>query len=269
MHYKTVWISDLHLGTGGCDASGLLDFLRQTDFENLYLVGDVVDIWHLKKDHYWPQTHNDVVQKILRKARKGANVVVIPGNHDAFCRNVLGSYGNISIRTHAVYTTTKGQRLLVLHGHEFDTIAKHARWLEYLGDAGYTALLKINQPLNAIRRCLGLSHWSLSAYVKSKVKNAVKFISRFEDAVVHYAQRYATDGVICGHIHTPAIKLIRGVAYYNVGDWVESSTALVEDFDGRMELVHWRPSQSSDEIGFPWDAADQSQLLTAEAELVS
>ncbi|HUJ11188.1 MAG TPA: UDP-2,3-diacylglucosamine diphosphatase [Verrucomicrobiae bacterium] len=269
MHYKTVWISDLHLGTRGCDALGLLDFLRQTDFENLYLVGDVVDIWHLKKDHYWPQTHNDVVQKILRKARKGANVVVIPGNHDEFCRNFLGNYGNVSIQTQALYITISGQRLLVLHGHEFDTVAKHARWLAYLGDAGYSFLLKANGPLNALRRRFGLNYWSLSAYAKSKVKNAVKFISQFETAVVQYAQMYAADGVICGHIHTPAVKQIRGVAYFNVGDWVESNTALVEHLDGRMELVHWRSSPSADEISFPLDAADQSELLVAKPELAS
>ena len=272
MHYKTVWMSDLHLGTPGCDALGLLDFLRQTDFENLYLVGDVVDIWHLKKDHYWPQTHNDIVQKILRKARKGAKIVVIPGNHDEFCRNFLGAYGNVLIKTHDVYTTIGGQRLLVLHGHEFDTITKHAKWLAYLGDAGYTLLLRANRPLNSLRRRFGLKYWSLSAYVKSRVKSAVKFISQFEEAVVHCAQLYAAHGVICGHIHTPAIKRVRDVAYFNVGDWVESSTALVEHFDGRMELVNWRQSQPAtamDEVELPLDAADQSELLVSEPELVT
>jgi UDP-2,3-diacylglucosamine pyrophosphatase LpxH len=269
MHYKTVWMSDLHLGTRGCDALGLLDFLRQTDFEKLYLVGDVVDIWHLKKDHYWPQTHNDIVQKILRKARKGVQVVVIPGNHDAFCGNFLGTYGNVSIRTHDVYITMGGQRLLVLHGHEFDSVAKYARWLAYVGDAGYSLLLKANRPLNSFRRRFGLNYWSLSAYAKSKVKNAVKFISQFEDAVAHYAQLYAAEGVICGHIHTPAIKQIRDVAYFNVGDWVESSTALVEHLDGRMELVHWRSSPPADEIGFPLNATDHSELLLTKPELAS
>jgi len=261
MRYKTVWISDLHLGTRGCDATGLLEFLRQTEFENLYLVGDVVDIWHLKKDHYWPQTHNDVLQKILRKARKGAKVFVIPGNHDAFCGNFLGTYGNVSIKTNAVYVTAGGQRLLIVHGHEFDAIAKHARWLAYIGDAGYTFLLKVNQPLNLLRHRLGLNYWSLSAYAKSKVKNAVNFISQFEDALVRYAELFAADGIICGHIHTPAIKQIRGISYFNVGDWVESSTALVEHFDGRIELLHWRSARATDRSDLPLDTADQSELL--------
>lgn len=240
MEYKTVWISDLHLGTRGCDAAGLLDFLRYTEFRTLYLVGDAIDIWRLKKDHYWPQAHNDVVQKILRKGRKGARIIVIPGNHDEFCRNFLGVYGNISIKANDVYTTASGRRLLVMHGHEFDDVAKHARWLAHLGEIGYTLLLKLNAPLNWVRRLFGWEYWSLSAYAKRKVKNAVQLISDFEEAVARYAAMYRADGIICGHIHTAAIKKIRGVDYYNVGDWVESSTALVEHFDGRMELVRWR-----------------------------
>jgi len=272
MRYKTVWISDLHLGTRGCDARGLLDFLRQTDFERLYLVGDVFDLWRLKKDHYWPQEHNDVVQKILRKGRKGAEIVVIPGNHDEFCGNFLGVYGNITIKTHDVYTTIDGHRLLVVHGHEFDAVTKHARWLAYLGDLGYTFLLRMNQPLNSVRRRLGWGYWSLSAYVKSRVKNAVKFISQFEEAVVRYAQFYHADGIVCGHIHTPALKQIGGLTYYNIGDWVESSTALVEHFDGRIELVYWKQAESeatAAAVELPFDAADQSELLVSEFEPVS
>ena len=272
MRYKTVWISDLHLGTRGCDARRLLDFLRETDFERLYLVGDVIDLWRLKKDHYWPQEHNDVVQKILRKGRKGAKIVVIPGNHDEFCGNFLGVYGNVTIKTHDVYTTINGQRLLVVHGHEFDAVTRHARWLACLGDVGYTFLLGKNRPLNSVRRRLGLEYWSLSTYAKSKMKNAVKFISRFEDAVVRYAQLYDADGIICGHIHTPALKQIRDFAYYNLGDWVESSTALVEHFDGRMELVHWNrsdPTATAAPVELVFDAADQSDLLVGGLELTS
>ncbi len=272
MNYKTVWISDLHLGTRGCDATGLLDFLRHNEFQRLYLVGDVIDVWRLKKDHYWPQTHNDVVQKILRKARKGTKVVVIPGNHDEFCRNFLGVYGHISLKTHDVYTSVSGRRLLILHGHEFDAVTKHARWLAYLGEAGYTFLFRMNQPLNFVRRQLGLGDWSLSAFAKSKVKNAIKFISQFEDAVVRYAKLYGVDGIICGHIHTPAIKQIRDIEYYNVGDWVESSTALVEHFEGRLELVHSKrpePAAAAEPVALPFDACDQSEPLVSEPEFVS
>jgi UDP-2,3-diacylglucosamine pyrophosphatase LpxH len=240
MRYATVWISDLHLGTRGCDARGLLDFLRVTECERLYLVGDVLDLWQLRRQHYWPQTHSDVIQKILRKARKGTHVIWIPGNHDEFCQNFWGVYGNVIIKNHDVYTTAEGRRLLVLHGHEFDSVTTHARWLAHLGDKGYGLLLAANRPLNAIRTRFGLGYWSLSAYVKHRVKNAVSFISQFEDAVARYAAQHRVDGVVCGHIHTPAVRRIRNLDYYNTGDWVESSTALVEHLDGRMELLRWR-----------------------------
>jgi UDP-2,3-diacylglucosamine pyrophosphatase LpxH len=259
-HYRTVWISDLHLGTRGCNAQGLLDFLRQTECERLYLVGDIVDLWRLRRDHYWPQSHNDVVQKILRKARKGADVVLIPGNHDEFGRHFTGVYGKVVVKQRDVYTTAAGRRLLVMHGHEFDAVTTHARWLAYLGDIGYQFLLWVNRPLNFLRRQFGLDYWSLSAYAKSRVKNAVSFISQFEDAVARYAQMHRADGIVCGHIHTPSVKQIRGVAYYNTGDWVESSTALVEHTDGRIELVRWgeveRPATET-----PWDLTDQSELV--------
>ena len=240
MKYRTVWISDLHLGTRGCDAEGLLDFLRETNCETLYLVGDVVDLWTLKREHYWPQTHNDVVQKILRKARKGTRVIYIPGNHDEFGCRFFGVYGNVWIKPRDLYMTVRGQRLLILHGHEFDAVTQHAQWLATLGDIGYQTLLRLNRPLNAVRRALGRDHWSLSAYVKSRVKNAVSFISRFEDAVSRYAEMYAVDGIVCGHIHTPVIKTVRDVAYYNCGDWVESSSLLAEDYAGRLKLICWR-----------------------------
>jgi len=237
MHYATVWISDLHLGTRGCNATGLLDFLRDHEFDRLYLVGDVIDLWRLRRDHYWPQSHNDVLQKILRKARKGTEIIVIPGNHDEFISHFHGNYGNIVIKERDIYTTHAGRRLIVMHGHEFDAVTMHARWLAHLGDAGYTLLLKLNRPINRVREWLGLEHWSLSAYAKRRVKNAVSFISRYETAVAEFARRDQADGIVCGHIHTPAVKQLRGVTYYNTGDWVESSTALVEHLDGRMELV--------------------------------
>jgi UDP-2,3-diacylglucosamine pyrophosphatase LpxH len=241
MRYRTVWLSDLHLGTRGAHAQALLDFLKETECDKLYLVGDIIDVWRLRRERHWPQLHNDVVQKILRKARKGARVIYIPGNHDEFCRHFLGSYGRVTIKTHDVHTTATGQRLLVMHGHEFDEVTLHARWLAVLGDVGYNLLLRLNRPLNAVRRLFGCQYWSLSAYAKSRVKNAVSFISRFEDVVTRYAERHQADGIVCGHIHTPAARLLRDLAYYNTGDWVESCSAVVEHLDGRMELLHRPP----------------------------
>lgn len=262
MRYRTVWISDLHLGTRGCDARGVLDFLRETECERMYLVGDILDLWRLRRDRYWPQSHNDVLQKLLRKGRKGTDLIYIPGNHDEFCGNFMGIYGNIVVKAHDIYTTKLGQRLLVMHGHEFDTVTTHARWLAVLGDIGYGLLLAANRPLNYLRNCAGLGHWSLSAYVKRRVKNAVSYISHYEDAVARYAARHRADGVICGHIHTPAVKQLRGLAYYNTGDWVESSTALVEHLDGRMELIYWHQTHPAQ----PWpeDLADKTNLLATQ-----
>jgi UDP-2,3-diacylglucosamine pyrophosphatase LpxH len=266
MEYRTVWMSDLHLGTRGSNTAGVLEFLKQNECETLYLVGDVIDIWRLRKERFWPQSHSDVIQKILRKARKGTHIVVIPGNHDEFCLNFLGVYGNIVVKERAFHTTADGERLLVMHGHEFDSVTMHAKWMAHLGDVGYTLLLKLNRPLNLVRRVFGLGYWSLSAYVKQNVKKVVRSISRFEEAVAHYAELHRVGGIICGHIHTPAVRQIRGVNYYNTGDWVESSTALVEHLDGRLELLYWG-EQNTDTM-FPLDAtsadlADKSGLLTA------
>ena len=266
MNYRTVWMSDLHLGTRGSNAEGVLDFLKNNEFERLYLVGDVIDIWRLRKERYWPQSHNDVIQKILRKARKGTHVIIIPGNHDEFCLNFLGVYGNIVVKERDVYTTLTGERLLVMHGHEFDSVTVHAVWMAHLGDVGYTLLLRVNRPLNAIRRLFGLGYWSLSAYVKQSVKKVVSSISRFEEAVARYAEMHRAGGIVCGHIHTPAVRQIRGVNYYNTGDWVESSTALVEHFDGRLELLYWREQDTENAITadvVASDIADKSGLLAA------
>jgi len=248
MNCKTIWISDLHLGTRHCDAEGVLEFLKSHECERIYLVGDIVDLWHLRRNRFWPQSHNDVIQKLLRKARKGADLVWIPGNHDEFCAHFAGIYGNVVVKTHAIHSTVDGRRLLVLHGHEFDTVITHAKWLAHLGDFGYTMLLKANLPLNFIRNTLGLSYWSLSSYVKGRVKEAVSFIGRFQDAVAHYAEMHKVDGVVCGHIHTPAVADVRGIAYYNCGDWVESSSALVEHHDGRIELVRWHARQQQEAV---------------------
>ena len=236
--YRTAWISDLHLGTRGCNAAAVLRFLREVDCETLYLVGDLIDVWSLRRSRYWPQPHNDVVQKILRKGRKGTRVIYIPGNHDELLRGFLGEYGNLSVVRQAVHTTADGRRLLVMHGDELDTVIQNVKWLAYVGDVGYQLLLKLNRPVNFLRRLCGWGHWSLSAYVKHRVKNAVAFIGEFENAIVRYAHQYQVQGVVCGHIHSAALRESPGqTAYYNDGDFVESCTALVEHFDGHIELL--------------------------------
>lgn len=240
-HYRTGWISDVHLGTRGCRAEALLEFLRDTDFETLYVVGDLIDIWALRRTIYWPQAHNDVIQKLLRKARKGTEVVYVIGNHDEFLSRFHGAYGGISLQKNAIHLTADGRRLLVMHGHELDTVVQNLGWLAHVGDIGYTLLLRCNGLVNGLRRLLGYGYWSLSAYVKAEVKNVVGFIGQFEEAVVRYARDYDVDGVLCGHIHTAAAREIQGVSYYNTGDWVESCTAVVEHFDGTLELLKVAP----------------------------
>lgn len=238
--YRTIWISDVHLGTRGCKADVLLDFLRHTDSEFLYLVGDIVDGWRLKRTWYWAQSHNDVIQKVLRKARKGTKVVYIPGNHDEALRDYLDlQFGGITIVGETIHETADGRRLLILHGDAFDGVMRYARWLALLGDWAYNTMIMVNHYFNRGRRLLGLKYWSLSAFLKAKVKNAVEFISRYEQAVAAEARRRNVDGLVCGHIHHAEMREIDGVLYCNDGDWVESCTALVEHFDGRLEILHW------------------------------
>jgi len=240
LNFRTIWISDVHLGTPGCQANYLLDFLKTHESETLYLVGDILDGWHLKKGWYWPQTHNDVVQKILRKGRKGTRVVFIPGNHDESVRQFIGlSFGEIEVHEDAIHTLANGKRLWVTHGDLFDGVMQHARWLAYVGDSAYTVILKLNRWFNAIRVRMGLPYWSLSQYLKHQVKNAVNFISAFEHVMTEEARRRDCDGVVCGHIHKAEIREINGMLYANDGDWVESLTALVEDFDGNLKIIHW------------------------------
>jgi UDP-2,3-diacylglucosamine pyrophosphatase LpxH len=238
--YRAVFISDLHLGTQGCQAAALLDFLRHHSCDSLYLVGDIVDGWQLRRRWFWPQLHNDVVQKLLRQARKGCRVVFVPGNHDEFARAFAGhSFGGIQVLTEAVHTTADGRRLWVIHGDYFDGVIQCAKWLAYVGDNLYEFTLKLNRYLNSLRARLGLPYWSLSAYLKGKVKKALNYVSDFERAVAAEAQRRGHQGVVCGHIHRAEMREIDGVLYCNDGDWVESCTALVEHRDGRLELVHW------------------------------
>ncbi|RXZ38080.1 UDP-2,3-diacylglucosamine diphosphatase [Oxalobacteraceae bacterium CAVE-383] len=241
VRFRTIWISDVHLGTTGCQAKKLLQFLRTTESETLYLVGDIIDGWQLKRRWYWDQVHNNVVQTVLKKARKGTNVVFVPGNHDESVRQFIGlDFGGIKIRDELVHTTADGKRMLVLHGDRFDGVIACAKWLAYLGDSMYTMILKFNQWFNTWRARVGLPYWSLSQYLKLKVKNAVSYITSFEDALASEASKKGLDGVICGHIHKPEIRDIGGIKYCNDGDWVESLTALVEEPSGELRLVTWQ-----------------------------
>jgi UDP-2,3-diacylglucosamine pyrophosphatase LpxH len=239
-HYRAIWISDIHLGTSGCKADFLLDFLRVNESDQLYLVGDIVDGWQLKRGWYWKQSHNDVVQKVLRKARKGTKVTYIVGNHDEVLREFLGlRFGEILIENEAVHELRDGRRLWVTHGDLFDGVIQYAKWLAYLGDTAYTMALKVNDHFNYLRHKMGMSYWSLSQYLKHRVKNAVSFITAFEEALTTEARRRGYDGVVCGHIHRPEIREIDGTLYCNDGDWVESLSALVETHEGELKLVYW------------------------------
>jgi len=241
LSYRTIWISDTHLGTPGAQAEKLLSFLKYTHSESLYLVGDIIDGWQLKRRWYWPQAHNDVIQKLLRKARHGTKVYFIPGNHDEAAREYIGlTFGDIEIHQDHIHQTFDGRRLWIVHGDLFDNVIQHARWLAYLGDQAYTTLLVINRWLNKLRRCFNLPYWSLSQYLKLRVKHAVSFISAFEHVMVTETRRRNCDGVVCGHIHKPELRMIDNILYANDGDWVESISALVEHHDGRLELIDWQ-----------------------------
>ena len=245
--YRTIWISDTHLGTRGCKADLLLDFFRHTESEKLYLVGDIVDGWRLKRNWYWPQAHSTLVQKVLRKSRHGTEVIYVPGNHDEFLRQFEGlSFGSIQVRKHDFHRTADGKVLYIVHGDMFDAVMHCARWLAYAGDCAYSLALEFNTLLNHIRRKLGLPYWSLSSLLKQKVKKAVSIIGDFETYLAEAARRHKADGVVCGHIHHAEIRDINGILYCNDGDWVESCTALVEHFDGTLEILHWTEIQGRD-----------------------
>ncbi len=238
--YRAIFISDVHLGTRRCKAECLLDFLKHAESEYLYLVGDIVDGWRLKTSWHWPPQHNDVIQALLRKARTGTKVVYIPGNHDEALRDYARlAFGGIAVASDTIHATADGRRLLVLHGDEFDGIVRDALWLAKFGDRAYGLALSANHGLNRIRRRLGMPYWSLAAYLKSRVEDAVKYVANFQRAVVDEARRRGAQGVVCGHIHKAEIRDIDGVLYCNDGDWVESCTALVEHYGGRLEILHW------------------------------
>ncbi|MFA5984707.1 MAG: UDP-2,3-diacylglucosamine diphosphatase [Methylococcaceae bacterium] len=253
--YKTIWISDLHLGSTQCQADVLLDFLRYNDSEKLYLVGDIIDFWSLSKKMYWPREHNTVIQKILRKARHGTQVFYIPGNHDENIRDYDNYiFGDITVRNSDVHVTGAGKKFLIVHGDEYDTIARYHQWIAKIGSKGYDWLIEINRGLKLIRRFLGIqSQFSLAAFIKFKVKNIVQFISDYEESIVSRLRKEGLDGVICGHIHHAEIKDIDGFLYVNTGDFVESCTAIVEHNNGALELIKWNKVQS-DAIFNPLEA---------------
>jgi UDP-2,3-diacylglucosamine pyrophosphatase LpxH len=239
--HRTIFISDIHLGTRASQANELLEFFKFNEADTIYLVGDIVDFWRVKRGPVWPQSHNDVLQKLMRKVRKGTRIVYVPGNHDEGLRDYCGAhFGGIEIVRQCVHETGDGRRLLVMHGDEFDVVVRYARWLALLGDHGYELALATNRPLNWLRRHLGLGYWSLSGFLKLRVKHAVNFIGEFEEALAAEAKRTGADGIICGHIHHAADHDIRGVRYLNCGDWVESCTALVESYSGEIRVVRWR-----------------------------
>jgi UDP-2,3-diacylglucosamine pyrophosphatase LpxH len=238
--YRTIFMSDLHLGTRGCQAELMLDFLRHNDADTIFLVGDIIDGWRLRSGWYWPQAHNDIIQKLLRKVRRGARMIFVPGNHDEFARQFLGlTFGGIEIVRNTMHMSADGRRFLVTHGDEFDVVVRHAKWLAFFGDWAYETALFINTHFNRVRRLLGFPYWSFSAWAKLKVKNAVNFIGSFERELAGEARKRGADGVVCGHIHHAAIRDIDGVTYVNTGDFVESCSLVVEHFDGKMEIVYW------------------------------
>ncbi len=245
--YRTIWISDLHLGSTQCQADVLLDFLKHNESEKLYLVGDIIDFWSLSKKMYWPREHNTVIQKVLRKARHGTQVIYVPGNHDENVRDYDGYvFGDITVKITDIHTTVSGKKFLIVHGDEYDTIARYHKWIAKLGSKGYDFLIEINRVLKFFKRLLGIqSQFSLAGYVKFKVKNIVQFISDYEESIVTTLKDEGVDGVICGHIHHAEIKDIGGFLYVNTGDFVESCTAIVEHFNGSLELVRWLETKTA------------------------
>lgn len=240
LYYRTVWISDVHLGTRGCKAEYLLDFLRSVECDCLYMVGDIIDFWKLRSGGYWPQLHSELLRTVMSMAKRGIRVIYIPGNHDEVFRDYADTvFGGIEIQTSAIHTGADGRRFLVLHGDEFDGVVCSSRWLAVLGSEAYDLLLTLNRWFNYMRRKLGFPYWSLSAYLKHKVKNAVNFIGDYEKALVHAATEQGVDGIICGHIHHAAIQEIGNTQYCNCGDWVESYTALTESHDGSLSILRW------------------------------
>lgn len=240
-HVRTIFLSDIHLGTRACQAERLLSFLRHYHSERIFLIGDIIDFWAMRRSIHWSPAQNTVVQKLLKRARHGTEVLFIPGNHDEALRDYIGiSFGDIRVEREHVHTAADGRRYLVIHGDEYDQVTRHHRWVAMLGDAAYDFLVMLNVQLSRLRRLLNIpGYWSLAGYAKRQVKSAVSFIFDFEDSVMHGVRQRGLDGVICGHIHAAVIRERQGVCYANCGDWVDSCTAIVEHMDGRLELIDW------------------------------
>jgi UDP-2,3-diacylglucosamine pyrophosphatase LpxH len=249
IHVRSAFLSDVHLGARECRADLLLEFLHHVHMQQLFLVGDIVDVWNMRRGFYWPQLHNNVLRTILGKAKHGTRIIYVPGNHDEEFRDLDGSvFGNLEVHREYVHTTALGRRLLVAHGDEFDGSVKCSRWLAALGSGMYDVSLGLNRGLNRVRRAFGFPYWSLASYLKSKVGNAMTYVHRFEEAAAHAAVRRGLDGIVCGHIHRPADTERSGVRYCNTGDWVENCSALIEDHSGELhlwQLADWRAALSS------------------------
>lgn len=240
--YRTVWVSDVHLGSIGCQAEELASFLKKVECDQLYLVGDIIDGWRMSQAFYWPQEHTNVVRRILTKAKRGTEVTYITGNHDEFLRKFVEfelNMGNIKIVNEAIHETADGRKLMITHGDMFDVVTRYHRWVAFAGDRAYNTLIKANAGYNKLRKRMGMPYWSLANYAKQKVKGAINFITEFEESVAYECRYRGLDGVVCGHIHNAEIRDIDGVMYYNTGDWVESCTAIVENYDGTMGIVRW------------------------------
>ncbi|MBT3026562.1 MAG: UDP-2,3-diacylglucosamine hydrolase [gamma proteobacterium symbiont of Ctena orbiculata] len=240
LRYKSLFISDTHLGLRASRTEYLLDFLKHTDSDNLYLVGDILDFWKMRSGWYWPNINNEIVHQIIAKAKRGTRVVYVPGNHDEVMRDYFNFHiSGIEIQKEVIHTTADNKRFLILHGDEFDGVVMNNKWLAHLGSDAYDLLLWLNRWFNIARRRLGFGYWSLSAYLKNQVKEAVKYIGNYEEAVIHTVRERNLDGVICGHIHHAVINEMDGLTYANCGDWVESCTALAETPDGSLKLIRW------------------------------
>jgi UDP-2,3-diacylglucosamine pyrophosphatase LpxH len=274
MKYRTIFISDVHLGTKFAQAEKLLDFLKVTNSENIYLIGDIIDGWSMKRKFRWPQTHSDVIQKLLRKARKGTNLFYITGNHDEFLRPFLPiKLGErLLIQNSAEYKSLQNKHYFITHGDFFDSITMTRKWLALIGDMSYTILLNLNGIINFIRKTFGVKkYWSLSKYAKDNVKKSVSFINDFENILSNYAKRKKYDGVICGHIHKAEMKNINGIDYLNSGDWVESCTAIVETLDGKWEIIDWLYLETTDELQQKLNESESedSELLQQSEDIFS
>jgi len=257
--YRALFISDIHLGTRACQAQAFVDFLRENDADRIYLVGDIIDFWQLRRGAHWPQDHLAVLQKLMRLVRKGARLTYIPGNHDEMLRAYCGStFGGIEIARNAMHETTDGRKFLIIHGDEFDVVVRYAKWLAFFGDWAYGVALWLNTHLNRLRREMGLPYWSLSAFLKHKVKQAVNYIGEFEAALAAEARKRGAQGVVCSHIHHAAQREINGMTYINTGDWVESCTAVSESHSGEFRVIRW--------AGHQWVRRDHRNRGTKEFE---